>query len=203
MEDIGLFPLAIVLVPGEQVPLHIFEPRYRELIGECLAEDREFGLVLGDDDIRSVGTTAAVIEVLQRHADGRLDIVIEGRERFRIVTETEGRSFRTAAVESLLDSGEEPTDEEVARCLNAFRTLLDVAGTEFEPPQAGPEGLAYWIAARVDFGVDAKQELLELQSERERIVRLADLLGRAAGALTFAKTASERASGNGRVEPPG
>jgi len=65
VENLGLFPLGLVLVPGEQIPLHIFEPRYRELIGECLDNDSEFGLVLGDDqEIRLVGTTAAVVDVL-------------------------------------------------------------------------------------------------------------------------------------------
>jgi Lon protease-like protein len=204
MEDIGLFPLAIVLVPGEQIPLHIFEPRYRELIGECLAEEREFGLVLGgDDEIRSIGTTAGIVEVLKRLPDGRLDIVVQGRERFHILAETDGRAFRTASVESLPDTGEEAAADDVERCLQAFRGLLDAAGAELEAPDPGREGLAYWIAARVDFGVDAKQELLELLSERDRIVRLAELLARATVDLRFAKTASERAAGNGRVEPPG
>ena len=204
MEDLGLFPLGLVLVPGEQIPLHIFEPRYRELIGECLDNDSEFGLVLGDDqEIRSVGTTAAVVEVLERHEDGRLDIVVEGRERFQILEETEGRSFRTAQVEELVDTGEEPDADEVERCLAAFRRLVETAEAELEESEPGSEGLAYWIAARVDFSVDAKQQLLELLSERERVVRLAELLAQAIGALRFAKTASERAAGNGRVEPPG
>jgi len=204
VEDLGLFPLGLVLVPGEQIPLHIFEPRYRELIGECLDNDSEFGLVLGDDqEIRSVGTTAAVVEVLERHEDGRLDIVVEGRERFQILEETEGRSFRTAQVEELVDTGEEPDADEVERCLAAFRRLVETAEAELEESEPGSEGLAYWIASRVDFGVDAKQQLLELLSERERVVRLAELLAQAIGALRFAKTASERAAGNGRVEPPG
>ncbi len=204
MDDLGLFPLGLVLVPGERIPLHIFEPRYRELIGECLDNDSEFGLVLGgDQEIRSVGTTAAVVEVLERHEDGRLDIVVEGRERFQILEETEGRSFRTAQVEELADTGEEPDPDEVERCLAAFRRLVETAEAELEESEPGSEGLAYWIAARVDFGVDAKQELLELLSERERVVRLAELLAQATGALRFAKTASERAAGNGRVEPPG
>ena len=97
MEEIGLFPLGLVLLPGERVPLHIFEPRYRELIGECLDEDREFGLVLGgESSVEEIGTTAAVVAVIDRFEDGRLNIVVEGRERFRILAETSGRSFRTA-----------------------------------------------------------------------------------------------------------
>ena len=85
MEEIGLFPLGMVLLPTERVPLHIFEPRYLELIGECVQHDREFGLVYADDDgIRAVGTRAKVIDVV-RLPDGRLSVVVEGRERFRLV----------------------------------------------------------------------------------------------------------------------
>ena len=79
MAEIGLFPLGIVLLPTEQVPLHIFEDRYKELIDECLAEEREFGLVYADDDgLRPVGTLAAVTEVIERFDDGRLNVVVEG-----------------------------------------------------------------------------------------------------------------------------
>src|SRR5919204_2621505 len=109
MSEIGLFPLALVLLPTEKVPLHIFEPRYKELIGECLAESREFGLVLTDENgLREIGTRAAVVEVARVYDDGRLDIVIEGGERFRVVRLTSGRSFQTAEIESIDDEESEP-----------------------------------------------------------------------------------------------
>ena len=202
--EIGLFPLELVLVPGEQIPLHIFEPRYRELIGRCIDDDAEFGLVLGDDDaIQEVGTTAAVIGVIERFDDGRLNILVEGRERFRIVEETSGEPYRTARVEPFPDAGAEPSPEDVERCLRAFRAVVEAADAEQEDPDPGAEGLAFWIAARVDFGAEAKQELLELPSERERVERISDYLQRARAALAWSKTARERAAGNGRVEPPG
>ena len=79
MEEIGLFPLGLVLLPTEQVPLHIFEPRYRELIGETLEHGLPFGIVYADDDgLRQIGTLAAVTEVVERFSDGRLNIVVEG-----------------------------------------------------------------------------------------------------------------------------
>jgi Lon protease-like protein len=203
MEEIGLFPLGIVLLPGERVPLHIFEPRYRELIGECLAEEREFGLVLDDESgMREVGTSAAVIEVLERFDDGRMNVVVEGRDRFRVVRETGGRSFRTAEVSPLGDAAEAPTAEEVDRCVAAYRRLAEAAGAEPEEPSPREERLSYWIGARVDLGPDLKQELLELPSERERVVALAGLLDRARETVRFARTARDRAQGNGRVEPP-
>jgi Lon protease-like protein len=203
MVEIGLFPLELVLLPGERAPLHIFEPRYKELIAECLDEEREFGLLLSDEaGMREIGTTAAVVEVLERFDDGRLDIVVEGRDRFRLLEETEGRSFRTARISPLGDAGEEPTREEIDRCLAAFRRLAEAASAEPEEPDAGTASLSYWIAARVEFGVEVKQGLLELSSERERTVKLAELLDRAREAVRFARTARERAATNGRVEPP-
>ena len=110
MNELGLFPLGIVLLPTEQIPLHIFEDRYQELIGECLADEREFGLVFADEDgLREIGTRAAVTEVLDKFDDGRLNIVAEGRERFRLVELTEGRSFQTGIVEELWTSRTSPT----------------------------------------------------------------------------------------------
>ena len=89
MDEIGLFPLGLVLLPTEQVPLHIFEPRYRELIAECLDAGEPFGLVFADDDgLRRIGTLASVVEVTDRFDDGRLNVVVEGGERFRIVAVT-------------------------------------------------------------------------------------------------------------------
>ena len=91
--ELGLFPLGIVLLPTERVPLHIFEPRYRELIGECIAEEREFGLVFADENgVRELGTRARVDEVLEQFDDGRMNIVVEGGERFRVESLTRGRS---------------------------------------------------------------------------------------------------------------
>src|SRR5947207_13384204 len=104
MPELGLFPLDVVLLPTERAPLHIFEPRYRELIGECLAQEREFGLVLGDrDGLREIGTRAAIVEVLDEFPDGRLNSVIEGRERFRLVGLTEGRAFTPGGGQAVAD----------------------------------------------------------------------------------------------------
>ena len=101
MTEIGIFPLGLVLLPGERVPLHIFEDRYKELIGECLEMDREFGVVLVEESgVRAVGTRASVVEVLERFPDGRLDVVVQGGGRFRVDQITEGRSFITAHVET-------------------------------------------------------------------------------------------------------
>jgi Lon protease-like protein len=202
MNELGLFPLNLVLLPGEQAPLHIFEPRYQELIGECLAENEEFGLVLADDEgIRDVGTRAGVIEVLERFDDGRLNVVVEGRERFRVLELTEGRSFATAEVAEIEDEGEEPSEEEVEHCLVAYDRVVKAAEADLEALDLDAESIAFQIAARVDFGTEVKQGLLELQSERERVLRLAPMLDQAADAVKRDREIRERASGNGRVEP--
>ena len=133
--EIGLFPLGLVLLPTEQVPLHIFEPRYRELIGECLEEEEPFGLVYADDDgLRRIGTLATVVEVTDRFEDGRLNIVVEGGGRFRLVDVTDGRSFHTGTIESLDDVHDPPPAPDVERALAVFRRLVDLTGAEVEVP---------------------------------------------------------------------
>lgn len=201
MGEIGLFPLELVLLPGERIPLHVFEERYKDLIGECVAEGSEFGLVLTTEDgLRRVGTSTAVIEVIDTFEDGRMNVLVEGRGRFRIVELTEGRPFRTAAVESLEDDGARPTDADVESAIAAFRRLVSAAeAEEIEEPAADSPTLSFDLAARVDFGHELKQELLELRSEATRLRRLVELLARAADALAAEREARIRASGNGKV----
>jgi Lon protease-like protein len=204
LDEIGLFPLKVVLFPTERIPLHIFEPRYKELIGECLAEEREFGLVLADDDgRREIGTRAAVVEVLEVFEDGRLNILVEGRERFRIVSETEGRTFRTGQVEPLEDDADPATDDEVERALEVFGRLVEITDSpDIARPEHDSEILSFELAARVEFGPVLKQEILELRSERERLTRLADLFEVAVQGLKLERDVRERASGNGKVDRP-
>ena len=202
MDEIGLFPLGIVLLPGERIPLHIFEPRYRELIGECLQRGVPFGLVFADESgMRGVGTEAAVVEVSHRFEDGRLNIVVEGRKRFQLVQLTGGRSFTTAEVAALPDEGDEPAPAELERSLAAYRALAVELDLEPQQLDTGGGGTAFQIAASVDFGVEAKQRLLELRSERERVLLLSELLERATAAVRNERALRERASTNGRVTP--
>ncbi len=193
-----------MLFPHLPLPLHIFEERYRELIGECLEDDREFGIVLADDDgRRDVGTRAAVTEVLERFDDGRLNIVVEGRGGFRVVEETSGRSFDTAEVEPLDDEDEaeagDPAD--VQKALGLFGRLLELTGTEIETPDPATPQLSYAVAARFEFVPPLKQELLEELSERVRLKRLCGLLEGAAEALEREREIAARAATNGKVQP--
>ena len=160
MEEIGLFPLGMVLLPTERVPLHIFEPRYLELIGECVEQDREFGLVYADDDgIQAVGTRAKVIDVV-RLPDGRLSIVVEGRERFRLVELTSGRSFHTGRVEKLGDVQDPASPAVVARALELFREVIEKTGSEVAAPEQGHPELSFALAGCFELTPAVKQDLL-------------------------------------------
>jgi Lon protease-like protein len=204
MPELGLFPLGIVLLPGERVPLHVFEERYKELIGECIALDEEFGFLYADESgLREIGCRAAVVEVLERFEDGRLNVLVEGRERFRIARHTGGRSFSTADVEPVGDDDATLAPETAARALAAFQRLVDLVEAEVELPDPLTPQLSYELAGRVELEQEAKQELLELRSEPARLQRVAELLEGAAVSLALAEEARRRASGNGKVSPPG
>ena len=144
LDEIGLFPLDLVLLPTERIPLHIFEKRYQELIRECVAEEREFGLLLEGAD---VGTRTAVTQVLEELADGRLNIAVEGRGRFRVVEPTTGRSFLTARVEPVEDEDGHADLEDVERALDLFRTLVELTGSDVDMPTADSPLLAFELAA--------------------------------------------------------
>lgn len=198
MEEIGLFPLGIVLLPTERVPLHIFEPRYRELIGECMDDDSEFGLVYADEEgVREIGTRARVAEVLERFDDGRLNIVVEGGERFRVEKLTRGRSFMTAEVAPVEDEPELAQDESAALAAGSFRALATLAGAEPDELDESSPILSYQLAAQVELAADAKQGLLESLSENDRLERVTELLDGARKLLIAARELGERAKQNG------
>ena len=197
MEELGLFPLGIVLLPTEKVPLHIFEPRYRELIGECIEEEREFGLVYADEDgVRETGTRARVAAILERFDDGRLNIVVEGGTRFLVERLTEGRSYLTAEVSDVDDDGGDVEDEARVDAAGAFRALAALAGVETEVDEEAPL-LSFELAAQVELAVDEKQRLLESRSEQERLELVAELLHDARRTLIATRELGERAKRNG------
>jgi Lon protease-like protein len=200
--ELGLFPLGLVLLPRERVPLHIFEPRYKELIGECLAEERPFGILLADDSgLHEVGTEASVIEVLEQFDDGRLNIIVEGGERFRVVELTSGRAFQTGEVEEVADQDVEIDQEDAAKAISLFQELRELVGSDVEEPEEGDPALSFALASRVDFGLDRKQRLLELTSEAERLTLVIELLDGALTAVREEHARRELASRNGKLRP--
>jgi Lon protease-like protein len=201
MDEIGLFPLGLVLLPTEQVPLHIFEPRYRELIGECLDSEEPFGLVYADEDgIRQVGTLASVVEVTDRFDDGRLNIVVEGGERFRLVELTEGRSFQTGTVEPVVDRDDPPAPEDIEEALALFGRLVELTGADVEIPTADLDPPSFSIGSRFELAAELKLELIAETSERQRLRRLCEILETVASAVERQREIAERASKNGHVQ---
>jgi Lon protease-like protein len=201
MDELGLFPLGIVLLPTEQLPLHIFEERYKELIGECIEDEGDFGIVYADDDgLRDLGTRARVVEVLTRFEDGRLNILVEGGERFRLTELTDGRSFNTgfvSTIEDVDDPAEAPAVEEALRLFGALREATQSA---VDAPDRDSPGLSFALAAKVELPADAKLALLGETSERLRMEQVQELLANALLIAQRVRRAAERASGNGRVD---
>jgi ATP-dependent Lon protease len=201
MDELGLFPLGIVLLPTEQLPLHIFEERYKELIGECLDEDGEFGLVYADDDgLRDLGTRARVVEVLTRFEDGRLNILVQGGDRFRLTELTDGRSFSTGLVTPIDDADDPAEDASVDEALRLFGLLREVTESEVDVPDRSQPQLSFALAGKVELPPDDKLGLLGETSERLRMELVQELLANAVLTAQRVRRAAERASTNGRVD---
>ena len=200
VRDFPLFPLGLVALPGEVVPLHIFEERYRIMIGACLDEEREFGIVwAGPDATRPVGCAMAVTEVLERLDDGRLNILTEGTRPFRVVEEIHGLPYPAGAVEFLEDTEEDADEEAREAAHEAYARLVEEATDKILGEDELGTLTAYDMAATVDFGLDAKQGLLDLRSENARLELVARLLRAAVRRLDFVERAQVRAQSNGRV----
>ncbi len=200
--ELPLFELPVVLLPGEVMPLHIFEERYKRMIGHCLEAEEPFGIVLRDDDgsARRVGCTARVTEVLETFDDGRMDIVVTGEEPFRVLERFDGSEYPSGEVEPVPRSDGEPADPDAADdTREAFADLARrVSGSE--PEFEGlDESDAYAIAARVELPVLTKQRLLELRSEGERMRLLGEALHDLVGMLKRSREIAEAAKMNGKV----
>ena len=201
VRELPLFPLPLVLLPTEVVPLHIFEERYKEMIGLCLEEHRDFGIVwMSDSELKDVGCTATVAEVLERLEDGRMNILVRGGTPFRLLARQEHHTYPAGTVELLDDeASDEPLDSgEEAR--ERYADLLETL-TEERPEQAALGELSsYEMAATVDIDLDVKQGLLELRSEAGRLRLLAKLFKAGIKSVARAREVADRASGNGKVD---
>ncbi len=173
-----LFPLELVLLPGTLLPLHIFEPRYREMIGECLAGHRKFGVVLQTArGVAPAGCAADVLEVVRRHTDGRLDILTMGCERFHLKAIHSTRSFLQGDVEIFDDDDTSAAPPQVIHgALALYQELARRDGPGADPGEDPPEPdharLSFQLA-RIVPDLDFRQALLELRSEAARMERVA------------------------------
>jgi Lon protease-like protein len=200
-----LFPLGMVALPSESVPLHVFEDRYRRMIEQCLRAEpgspqREFGIVwLSDEELKQVGCACEVESVLERMDDGRLNIVARATRPFRLLERQDDLPYPAGVVE-FLDERDEQIDELAATSARElYRELVEQATDR----QLGEDELAlmsaYQMAATVEFDKDAKQELLELRSESARLRLLGMLLRAAIKRVELIDRAQARARSNGKV----
>jgi Lon protease-like protein len=200
VRDFPLFPLGIVALPHELVPLRIFEQRYRTMIGECLEHGSEFGIVWSDEEgVRAVGCAMEITDVLERMDDGRMNILTRGTRPFRIVDERHDLAYPAGTVEFLNDKDERADAKTRSAAHEAYGVLVAHA-TDREPDaEELAKMTAYQMAATVDFGLEAKQGLLDLRSENARLRLVTRLFRAAMKRLDFIERAQERARSHGKV----
>ena len=200
MPLIPLFPLELVLFPGVPLPLHIFEPRYKEMIGEALRDRTEFGIVrVVKDGIAAAGCTAGILDVVKRHDDGRMDILTEGRRRFEVIALDKERSFLRGEVEFYDDEPSEASSTAAQRAIRLYLDLLALADVEAEnPPEPGPN-LSFLITSGLPLELDFKQQLLESRSEAKRIGLIVEYYEALVPRLERALKARKKSGGNGHA----
>jgi ATP-dependent Lon protease len=198
-ERIPLFPLNVVLLPGAQLPLHIFEPRYREMVRDCLVAKSCFGMVLATEDgVAGVGCTAEITEVVRRYDDGRMDILTVGRRPFRVLEFLTQEPLMRARVEYLEDQ-EDVVDNAVrSRLMELYEVCYTIAFETFpkELTLTDEIFLSYAVSEALSIDLLWKQQILELRSEPERQARLTGYLRGWAPHLQKLKVARAGGSGN-------
>ncbi|MBE2186457.1 MAG: LON peptidase substrate-binding domain-containing protein [Rhodothermales bacterium] len=171
MPDLPLFPLQTVLYPGERLPLHIFEPRYRTMIARCLRDDLAFGLVLSDAEghLADVGCTARLDRILERYPDGRLDLLVRGETRFRIETLRHEHAYLSADVAFVHEPAETLQKNLSERAITQHMRLLELARRDVRPSLYMTPFVSYVIAHNAGLTLAQKQEVLELLTENLRL----------------------------------
>jgi Lon protease-like protein len=203
VRDFPLFPLGLVALPTELIPLHIFEERYKTMIGRCLEEESEFGIVwVADDGVKAIGCACEIAEVLERMPDGRINLVARGTRPFRIEARQDELPYPAGTVEFLDEPVEEPDDEAREAAHEAYAELVEQATDRTPDREEIGSMTAYQMAATVEFGLDAKQGLLDLRSEAQRLRLVAKLFRAAIKRLDFVERAQARARSNGKVHLP-
>lgn len=197
-----LFPLEVVLFPGMPLPLHIFEPRYKQMLAHCLEQRQEFGVILAQQEgIASVGCSAEIIKVIKQYQDGRADILTMGQSRFRVLEAIRDLPYLQGRVDFLSDEDDDAADGgSAARLRELFQeTYRLLYGQRSTPPEAESGfSVSFHIARELPLNLEYKQELLEILSEAERQERLIQHLETLLPQLQERETLKQRARGNGR-----
>ena len=212
MEEIllPLFPLELVLLPEEPLPLHIFEERYREMIGECLRAKtsgfgrQDFGVVLAKgQEISNVGCSAEIVSLTRKYDDGRMDILTVGKRRFEILLTNEEKSYLRASVEFFDDEGSDtPGETEAENAVRLFREIMRRLHQASEMPVHLPQPyrhLSFRLAASLPLALEFKQRLLSLRNEPERLQQVVHSMDQLIHQLDAVQEARDKAGGNGNI----
>jgi len=172
-----IFPLELVLLPGVPLPLHIFEPRYKEMIAECLEQKKPFGVVRASSDgVADIGCTAEIVSVTKKYDDGRLDILTRGIERFEVIQVNHERSFLQAEISVVEDEPGKPAAHMVTQAVRLHAEIAKLAGTEPSGPDEHAANLSFLLAGSLPLDLDFKQTLLSTLSEAKRLQAVVDYL---------------------------
>jgi Lon protease-like protein len=197
-----LFPLDLVLLPGVPLPLHIFEPRYKEMIKECLEKKSPFGVIrVKQESFVNTGCTAEIINVLKTYPDGRMNILVEGQKRFEVLQVNQERSFLQAEVFYLEDEAEPAAAADIEKALALHGEIMALAGAKAEETErTNASQIAYRLAGSLPFDPDFQQALLEMNSEARRVREIISFFERILPALHRSASAKHKAGGNGHVK---
>jgi len=205
-ELVPIFPLGIVMLPEQLIPLHIFEERYKLMIGECLAEDKVFGLVYFDGQkMCSYGCSARVQEVLKKYSNGRLDIVTRGERRFIVGQLDESKPYLQATVDYFDDDPEEPDDDMLRDARRGIMLLNQVVG--LEPHESSLDltvsldfkSISFLVAGSAGFNAPEKQKFLEMTSTRKRLQKSVAALSRIIDRIRITEEIQSLIGGNGSL----
>lgn len=203
---IPLFPLGLVLLPQNTLPLHIFEERYKLMIGECLEESKEFGIVyFNGADIQTAGCMAKIVKVLKRYGDGRLDILTYGQQRFLIKEMFSQKAYLEAQVIFFDDEANE--DNRLSRDMaDRAITLLKQIASRLEAQAARDfaeemdfKSLSFLIAGSNGFSAEEKQRFLEMTSTGERFEKSVESLAKIIERVNLTDEIHKIIGGNGNA----
>jgi ATP-dependent Lon protease len=203
MKKIPLFPLDLSLLPGEEIPLHIFEPRYRKMIGDCIQESAPFAIVrIHEGKIASVGCEARILRILRSYPDGRSDVLVQGGERVRLGPPQEHEAgYLVAEAEAVAETAEESNHAIEDRVEEQYRRYAGIAGDiPADPPPRGPRW-SFRLAEKMRLSIDARQEILEMTSENARMEKLLAHLKLLIPWLQKREQGATLIRGNGKLHP--
>ncbi|MFT4114543.1 LON peptidase substrate-binding domain-containing protein [Silvibacterium sp.] len=198
---ISLFPLDVVLFPGAPLPLHIFEERYKKMIGECLEQNTAFGVVRAQQDgLAVIGCMARIVRVMQRYDDGRLDILCQGEQRFEIEMLDSSLEYLQADVLLVEDEGGPATREQREQCAALHFETMALAGMEMEAAHLSlDEPISFQLASALPADLGFKQQILSLRSDAERTSHLLQFYEAVLPKLRGSAAAQQGSKKNGRV----